>query len=102
MNEERMENDSQSLAKQDIAWGVVAANWFLIGVIEIFLALHYGSSVRLPAFLGSLLAVLLVAAIPVAIAYLFARDKKSFRFRLWLTVWAWITVFVTIYGIIRG
>ncbi|MBC7162121.1 MAG: hypothetical protein H5U26_08440 [Immundisolibacter sp.] len=101
MNDERIKGNSQSLAKRDIAWGVLAANLFLIGMITTLLLSIRGFSVWLPDFFGGLLGVLGMAAIPVAIAYIFSRDKKSFRFRLWLTVCAWISVFFMIYGAIR-
>lgn len=102
MNDERIEDDSQSMAKRDIAWGVIAANWFLMGMIATFLESLRGSSGWLPGFFGRLFGLLVMAAIPVAIAYIFASNKKSFRFRLWLTVCAWISVFAWIYGAIRA
>lgn len=102
MNDERIEDDSRSAAKRDLAWGVIAANWFLIGMITTFGVSLSGSSGGLTEFFGRLLGVLVMAAIPVAIAYMFASDKKSFRFRLWLTVCAWISVFFIIYGALRG
>lgn len=93
-----IDSDPKSLDKRDLAWGVVAANWFLLGMITKFAAPLRGSSVGFTEFFGLLFGILVMAAIPVAIAYIFVSDKKLFRFRLWLTVCAWILIFFTVYG----
>lgn len=98
---QRLENPN-SPAKRDLAWGVIVANWFLIGMAATFGASLIGSSGGATEYLGRLLGILLMASIPVAIAYIFSGNKHLFRFRLWLTVCAWIAVAFIIYGAVRG
>lgn len=95
-----MKADPEPLARRDLAWGIVAANWFLLGLAATFGVSLSGSSGGFTEYLGRLLGILLVAAIPVAITYIFVRNKRSFRFRLWLTICGWLAVLFSIYGAI--
>ena len=87
-------------AKRDIAWGVVAANIFLIGMAT-FGQFLIGNSGGIADFLGRLIGIIAMAAIPVSITYVVVNNRELFRFRLWLIIFSWVSTFFSFYGLLR-
>lgn len=83
-------------AAADYSWGVTAANWFLI-TVGVAIQSNWLMAGTFTSLLGGLLAVIVLAAIPVCIVYLSARNKKAFRWRRAMTIAGWCTLAIMLY-----
>jgi hypothetical protein len=79
---EQIPDRTQEQTPQDYTWGVTAANWFLIGIGSLIADSSYSGGFAGSAgqFAGRLVAIAIIAAIPVAVIYLAIRDRKNSGF----------------------